>query len=72
MTKLYANAITDPVGITESITIRETKHTGNRVFAVSVDSREDREKVFRLFGHREGAEGIRMENLAEEGIWPRF
>lgn len=72
VTKLYANAITDLVGITESITIKETKHTGNSVFAVSVDSREDREKVLAFFGHREGAEGIRMENLAEEGDLAAF
>ena len=71
VTKLYANAITDLVGITESITIKETKHTGNSVFAVSVDSREDREcSPFSATG--KGPKASEWRTWRRKGIWPRF
>lgn len=50
--KLYGNLISDLVGISATITTRETiKRSGGSLYAVSVDDREDRKKILRFFGY---------------------
>lgn len=60
--RLYADSITDLVGITDSITLREVKRTGDRpsVYIVTVDSLRDRLAVLSFFGYRAGEDCRRI------------
>ena len=67
--RLYADNITDLVGLTDSITLREVKRRDRRsVFVVTVDSLADRVAILSRFGCRAGesVRRIRMEQLPQQ------
>lgn len=68
--RLYADSITDLVGISDSITVREIRRKDRpSVFAVTVDSLADRIAVLSHFGCKAGEDAarIRAEAFTEAG-----
>ena len=72
--KLYADGISDLVGLSESLTVREIRREGRRsVYVVTVDGLSDRIAILSYFGYKAGepSRRIRMEALPESE-YPAF
>lgn len=72
--RLYADSITDLVGISGSITMREIKRANGRsVYLVTVDSISDRIAVMTFFGYKAAEDTRRIKpELLPEGETPAF
>jgi len=72
--RLYADSITDLVGMTDSITVREVKRKERRsVFIVTVDSLADRIAILSYFGYKAGEDCCRIHReLLLESDLPAF
>ena len=71
LARLYADSISDLVGLRGSITMREVRRSGRRsIFVVTVDSVTDRIAVLSFFGCRAGEDccQIRRELLADDDM----
>ncbi len=71
LARLYADSISDLVGLRGSITMREVRRTGRRsILVVTVDSVTDRIAVLSFFGCRAGEDccQIRRELLADDDM----
>ena len=71
LARLYADSISDLVGLRGSITMRDVRRSGRRsIFVVTVDSVTDRIAVLSFFGCRAGEDccQIRRELLADDDM----